>query len=158
MVRALPGGPTARRVFVLSLKAGGTGLNLTARQPRHPLRPLVEPRGRGSGHRPRLPHRPDPPVQVHKLICAGTVEERIDALITRSGRSPSRINAGEGALTELSDAELAEAGQAAGAAAPHTCRATYRSLSLSKRDDGPRPFDNLKDRRPAQRLFSAGSR
>ena len=29
------------------------------RRPRHPLRPLVEPRGRGAGHRPRLPDRPD---------------------------------------------------------------------------------------------------
>ena len=28
------------------------------RQPRHPLRPLVEPGGRGPGHRPRVPHRP----------------------------------------------------------------------------------------------------
>jgi len=44
-------------VFLLSLKAGGTGLNPHRGQPRHPLRPLVEPGGRGSGHRPGLPHR-----------------------------------------------------------------------------------------------------
>ena len=59
MVARVPGGGerTAPRIFVLSLKAGGTGLNLTRCQPRLPLRPLVEPRGRGSGHRPGLPHR-----------------------------------------------------------------------------------------------------
>ena len=52
--------PARSPVFLLSLKAGGTGLNLTRADPRHPLRPLVEPRGRGPGHRPRLPHRPGP--------------------------------------------------------------------------------------------------
>ena len=52
--------PARSPVFLLSLKAGGTGLNLTARHPRRPLRPLVEPRGRGPGHRPGLAHRPGP--------------------------------------------------------------------------------------------------
>ena len=46
-------------LFLISLKAGGTGLNLTAARHRHPLRPVVEPRRRSPGHRPRLPHRPD---------------------------------------------------------------------------------------------------
>ena len=50
------GGP---RLFVLSLKAGGTGLNLTPRQSCLSLRPLVEPGSRGPGHRPRLSHRPE---------------------------------------------------------------------------------------------------
>ena len=54
--------------FMLSLKAGGTGLNLTAAIARHPLRPLVEPGRREPGHRPRLPHRPEaqrPGAQIH---------------------------------------------------------------------------------------------
>ncbi|NOZ06474.1 MAG: methyltransferase domain-containing protein [Chloroflexi bacterium] len=46
-------------IFILSLKAGGTGLNLTGRQPCLPLRPLVEPSRGGPGYRPRLPHRSD---------------------------------------------------------------------------------------------------
>ena len=45
--------------FVLSLRAGRHRPQPDRRQPRHPLRPLVEPRGRGPGHRPRLPHRPE---------------------------------------------------------------------------------------------------
>ena len=45
--------------FVLSLKAGGAGLNLTAASHVDPLRPLVEPGGREPGDRPRVPHRPD---------------------------------------------------------------------------------------------------
>ena len=58
-------GPQA---FVLSLKAGGSGLNLTRDNHVSPLRPVVEP-GRGEpGHRPGLPHRPDqgrPHPQAH---------------------------------------------------------------------------------------------
>ena len=46
--------------LVLSLKAGGTGLEPHRREPRRALRPLVEPRGRRPGARPRVAHRPDP--------------------------------------------------------------------------------------------------
>ena len=46
-------------VFLISLKAGGTGINLTAADYVHPPRSVVEPRRRGSGDRPRAPHRPD---------------------------------------------------------------------------------------------------
>ena len=45
--------------FVLSLKAGGTGLNSDRRLARGALRPLVEPGGREPGDRSRLPHRPE---------------------------------------------------------------------------------------------------
>ncbi len=61
MVERFQGEEDAPPFFVLSLKAGGTGLNLDARQPRVPLRPLVEPGGGGPGHRPRVPHRADAP-------------------------------------------------------------------------------------------------
>ena len=46
-------------VFLISLKAGGTGLNLDRRRHRDPLRPVVEPGGAGAGDRSRAPHRPD---------------------------------------------------------------------------------------------------
>ena len=59
MVERFQNDADAPPVFVLSLKAGGTGPQPDARQPRLPLRPLVEPGRRGPGHRPRLPHRPD---------------------------------------------------------------------------------------------------
>ena len=45
-------------VMLLSLKAGGTGLNLTAADHVFLRRSVVEPRGRGSGRRSRAPHRP----------------------------------------------------------------------------------------------------
>ena len=52
-------GLDAPSVFLLSVKAGGVGLEPDGGQPRLPLRPLVEPRRREPGHRPRLPDRPD---------------------------------------------------------------------------------------------------
>ena len=47
-------------VFLLSLKAAGTGPEPHPRRACRALRPLVEPGRRGAGHRPRVPHRPDP--------------------------------------------------------------------------------------------------
>ena len=49
---------TGPPLLLVSLKAGGTGLNLTAASAGDPLRPLVEPGGRGPGHRPGVAHRP----------------------------------------------------------------------------------------------------
>ena len=64
-------------VFLISLKAGGTGLNLTGADAVVHFRPLVEPRRRGSS-RDRA-HRigQDKQVTVYKLITSGTVEERV---------------------------------------------------------------------------------
>jgi SNF2 family DNA or RNA helicase len=46
-------------------------------------------------------------VQVHKFICAGTLEEKIDEMIARKrGIAEKVIGTGEGWLTELSTAEL----------------------------------------------------
>jgi SNF2 family DNA or RNA helicase len=56
-------------LFLISLKAGGTGLNLTAATLRDPPRPVVEPGGRGPGHRPRPPHRPGE--AGHRLPAGG---------------------------------------------------------------------------------------
>ena len=83
---AAPGGP---RIFLLSLKAGGTGPEPDQRQPRLSLRPLVEPRGREPGHRPRLSHRADaqrPGAQVRLRRHAGREDRRDDRAQEGSGR------------------------------------------------------------------------
>jgi non-specific serine/threonine protein kinase len=94
--------------FVLSLKAGGTGLNLTAAS--HVLHfdrwwnPAVEDQATDRAF--RIGQRRN--VLVHKLVCRGTVEDKIDALIA-SKRALSRQlfeGTGELQLTELSDKEL----------------------------------------------------
>jgi SNF2 family DNA or RNA helicase len=48
-------------------------------------------------------------VQVHKFICAGTLEEKIDGMIERKKEVAEQVvGAGEGWLTELSNADLKE--------------------------------------------------
>ena len=48
-------------------------------------------------------------VQVHKFVCAGTLEERIDEMIeSKKALSESVVGAGEGWLTELSTDSLRE--------------------------------------------------
>jgi SNF2 family DNA or RNA helicase len=94
-------------VFILSLKAGGTGLNLTrATHVFHYDRwwnPAVENQATDRAHRIGQTKN----VQVHKFVCAGTLEEKIDAMLERKKAVAERIvGAGEGWLTELSNAEL----------------------------------------------------
>ncbi|MCZ4119559.1 DEAD/DEAH box helicase [Streptomyces sp. H39-S7] len=94
-------------VFLLSLKAGGTGLNLTAaNQVIHVDRwwnPAVEEQATDRAF--RIGQRRD--VQVRKFVCVGTVEERIDAMI-EAKRTVARaaVGSGEGWLTELSTEAL----------------------------------------------------
>jgi SNF2 family DNA or RNA helicase len=96
-------------VFLLSLKAGGTGLNLTAAtQVIHFDRwwnPAVEDQATDRAYRIGQQHN----VQVRKLVCGGTVEERIDAMIEAKRALAERIvGSGEGWLTELSTEQLRE--------------------------------------------------
>jgi SNF2 family DNA or RNA helicase len=107
MVRRFQGGDIP--VFVLSLKAAGTGLNLTRAD--HVIHfdrwwnPAVEDQATDRAHRIGQTK----PVQVHRLISEGTIEESIAELITsKRSLADAVVNAGEGALTELSDAELAQ--------------------------------------------------
>ena len=93
--------------FVLSLKAGGTGLNLTAAS--HVIHfdrwwnPAVENQATDRAFRIGQ-HRN---VMVHKFICRGTVEEKIDALIAEKVElAEGLVGAGETILTELPDDEL----------------------------------------------------
>ena len=94
-------------IFILSLKAGGTGLNLTAAN--HVFHfdrwwnPAVEDQATDRAY--RIGQTRD--VQVHKFICAGTLEEKIDALIeSKKLLAQSVVGAGEGWLTELSTDDL----------------------------------------------------
>jgi SNF2 family DNA or RNA helicase len=94
-------------VFVLSLRAGGVGLNLTrANHVFHFDRwwnPAVENQATDRAFRIGQERN----VQVHKYICAGTLEEKIDALIeSKKTLAEQVIGTGEGWLTELSTADL----------------------------------------------------
>ncbi|MEV6330000.1 DEAD/DEAH box helicase [Streptomyces sp. NPDC051909] len=96
-------------VFLLSLKAAGTGLNLTrAEHVVHYDRwwnPAVEAQATDRAYRIGQTR----PVQVHRLVAEGTVEDRIAAMLERKqALADAVLGAGEAALTELTDAELAE--------------------------------------------------
>ena len=97
------------RIFVLSLKAGGTGLNLTvANHVFHFDRwwnPAVENQATDRAFRIGQTKN----VQVHKFLCVGTLEEKIDEMIVRKQEVAAKVvGTGEGWLTELSTAELKE--------------------------------------------------
>ena len=93
-------------VFLLSLKAGGTGLNLTAAN--HVIHydrwwnPAVENQATDRAYRigqQRFVH-------VHKLICTGTLEEKIDAMLEKKQFLNDQIIQSENWITELSTDEL----------------------------------------------------
>ncbi len=95
------------RLFLLSLKAGGTGLNLTAAN--HVFHfdrwwnPAVE--NQATDRAFRIGQKRD--VQVHKFLCVGTLEEKIDEMIERKKEIASQVvGAGEAWLTELSNDNL----------------------------------------------------
>ncbi len=94
-------------VFLLSLKAGGTGLNLTAAD--HVIHvdrwwnPAVEEQATDRAHRIGQTK----PVQVHRIVTRGTIEERVAALLERKRALADAVLArGEAALTELSNEDL----------------------------------------------------
>ncbi|SER06312.1 Superfamily II DNA or RNA helicase, SNF2 family [Lentzea xinjiangensis] len=96
-------------IFLLSLKAAGTGLNLTRAD--HVIHfdrwwnPAVEDQATDRAHRIGQTR----PVQVHKLVTEGTVEERVAALLQdKRDLADAVLHGGDAALTELTDAELAE--------------------------------------------------
>jgi non-specific serine/threonine protein kinase len=94
--------------FVLSLKAGGTGLNLTAAS--HVIHfdrwwnPAVENQATDRAFRIGQQRN----VLVHKFVCRGTIEEKIDALIEEKTRLAADLLEGgaERLLTEMNDAQL----------------------------------------------------
>ena len=96
-------------LFILSIKAGGLGLNLTAAN--HVFHfdrwwnPAVE--NQATDRAFRIGQRRN--VQVHKFVCVGTLEERIDQMIEQKKElAEVVVGAGEGWITELSTGQLRE--------------------------------------------------
>ncbi|MFD7688389.1 DEAD/DEAH box helicase [Streptomyces sp. NPDC059781] len=99
----------ATPVLVLSLKAAGTGLNLTrAGHVVHFDRwwnPAVEEQATDRAYRIGQTQ----PVQVHRLVTEGTVEDRIaEMLESKRALADAILGSGEAALTELSDRDLSD--------------------------------------------------
>ncbi|WP_406401833.1 DEAD/DEAH box helicase [Streptomyces uncialis] len=99
----------ANPVLVLSLKAAGTGLNLT--RAGHVIHfdrwwnPAVEEQATDRAYRIGQTQ----PVQVHRLITEGTVEDRIaDLLASKRALADAVLGSGEASLTELSNRDLAD--------------------------------------------------
>ena len=96
-------------LFILSLKAGGVGLNLTAAN--HVFHfdrwwnPAVE--NQATDRAFRIGQKKN--VQVHKFVCVGTLEERIDQMIEQKKElAESIVGNGENWLTEMSTSQLKE--------------------------------------------------
>jgi SNF2-related domain/SNF2 Helicase protein/Helicase conserved C-terminal domain len=109
MVERFQSDPDASPVLVVSLRAGGTGLNLTAAT--HVVHydrwwnPAVEDQATDRAHRIGQTRT----VEVHKLVTAGTLEERIAELLERKrALADAVVGAGETWITELDDDALAE--------------------------------------------------
>ena len=94
--------------MILSVKAGGTGLNLTAAN--HVIHfdrwwnPAVENQATDRAFRIGQ----DKNVIVHKLVCEGTIEERIDAIINSKKELAENVigAGGENWITEMGNKEL----------------------------------------------------
>jgi SNF2 family DNA or RNA helicase len=109
MVRRFQEDENSPPIFILSLKAGGTGLNLTrANHVFHFDRwwnPAVEDQATDRAFRIGQQRN----VQVHKFVTVGTLEEMIDEMIeNKKGLAQAVIGSGEQWLTELSTEQLRE--------------------------------------------------
>jgi SNF2 family DNA or RNA helicase len=99
--------PDGPKIFVLSLKAGGTGLNLTAANRVFHFdrwwNPAVEDQATDRAFRIGQQRN----VFVHKFVCIGTLEERIQTMLERKRDvANTLLGAGESWLTELTNDEL----------------------------------------------------
>ncbi len=109
MVSRFQEGSSGPSLFVLSLKAGGFGLNLTAANRVFHFdrwwNPAVE--NQATDRAFRIGQKKN--VQVHKFVCIGTLEERIDQLVEQKMELAENIvGSGEAWLTELSTEQLKE--------------------------------------------------
>ena len=99
--------PNGPQIFILSLKAGGTGLNLTrANHVFHVDRwwnPAVE--NQATDRAFRIGQKRN--VQVHKFVCTGTLEEKINTILeSKKELAEQTVDAGEQWLTELDTNQL----------------------------------------------------
>ncbi len=109
MIERFQTDPHGPLVFILSIKAGGTGLNLTrANHVFHFDRwwnPAVENQATDRAFRIGQTRN----VQVYKFVCAGTMEERVDEMIERKqSLAASIVGTSEGWITEMTTAQLRE--------------------------------------------------
>jgi SNF2 family DNA or RNA helicase len=109
MIDTFQRGDGSHPILILSLKAGGVGLNLTAAT--HVFHfdrwwnPAVENQATDRAYRIGQTRT----VQVHKFVCRGTLEERIDQMIeSKTELAANIIGAGESWLTELDTRQLHE--------------------------------------------------
>ncbi len=107
MIEHFQNDPNGPLIFILSIKAGGTGLNLMrANHVFHFDRwwnPAVENQATDRAFRIGQTKN----VQVHKYLCAGTFEEKIDAMIERKkALAESIVGASEAWITEMTTAQL----------------------------------------------------
>ncbi|MDJ0580524.1 DEAD/DEAH box helicase [Crocosphaera sp.] len=107
MIDSFQHDPNGPRIFILSLKAGGTGLNLTrANHVFHIDRwwnPAVE--NQATDRAFRLGQKRN--VQVHKFVCTGTLEEKINEMLeSKQKLAEQTVDAGEQWLTELDTDQL----------------------------------------------------
>ncbi len=107
MVKRFQEDEHAPSIFILSLKAGGTGLNLTrANHVFHFDRwwnPAVEDQATDRAFRIGQKRN----VQVHKFVTTGTLEEMIDDMIeSKKGLAQAVVGSGENWITEMSTDEL----------------------------------------------------
>ncbi|HEY1686389.1 MAG TPA: DEAD/DEAH box helicase [Tepidisphaeraceae bacterium] len=109
MIQQFQAPKSENRVFILSLRAGGLGLNLTAAN--HVFHfdrwwnPAVESQATDRAHRIGQTRK----VQVHKYVCVGTMEEKIDKLLTdKIALADKIVSSGDEWLTNLSTQELKE--------------------------------------------------
>ena len=107
MVDRFQNEPNGPKIFILSLKAGGTGLNLTrANHVFHVDRwwnPAVE--NQATDRAFRIGQKRN--VQVHKFVCTGTLEERINDIIeSKKDLAEQTVNAGEQWLTDFDNSSL----------------------------------------------------
>ena len=107
MIERFQDDPTGPPIFILSLKAGGVGLNLTrANHVVHFDRwwnPAVEDQATDRAFRIGQQRN----VQVHKFVCVGTLEEKIDQMIdSKRALAQSIIGSGEDWLTAMNTADL----------------------------------------------------
>jgi hypothetical protein len=157
LVRRFQDEPQGPRVFVLSVKAGGTGLNLTAAN--HVFHydrwwnPAVEDQATDRAY--RIGQRRA--VQVHKLLCAGTVEEKIDRLLeSKRGLSAKVVGSGERWITELDAGELRELFALAKTAVIASDETTESSAAAAQRGQPAKPPETVAS--SASRRRSARSR
>ncbi|MCW8807251.1 MAG: helicase-related protein, partial [Rhodanobacter sp.] len=97
-------------VFLISLKAGGVGLNLTAADTVIHYDPWWNPAAEAQATDRAHRIGQDKPVFVYRLICSGTVEEKIQAMQGRKAELARAVLEGGGATQQLrfNETDLAE--------------------------------------------------